>query len=164
MHRRAIRKAKKGSNHLLSSNGDFLRSLLSMSPMPVRFLLVTVFMTILMTLLFSIYSKVSYWLVPFSLLPGVFLGFTLYHFDRVLKEILISLEPNIGRLPGYFLAFFILLLGSILIISILLYFPSALFLKGIGAEGCSDYGRWAFNLAVLVAIILWLRIIFDRIR
>jgi hypothetical protein len=110
---------------------------------------------------FGMAYEIVIWVALCAAPIAVLLGVAVFLLDRNLTALYGGMQSRIGPLQAGFLVFFAWLLGVVAAFFLLLVAPMSPVLAWFGAaESTPHYGRWAANLGIVVAIILWLRCAF----
>ncbi len=122
-------------------------------------ILTYVFITSLITLLFSYFYETEVFLVFWALLPGAFLGFVLLIFERLLGHLKNHMFSQMGKLLTSFLLFFIHTIGYLALSSIVINYPiEYLMEKTWGMTGMTgEFSLFSVNFFIVLALLSWLR-------
>jgi len=118
-----------------------------------------VFITSVITLLFSFFHGTKFFLVFWSLVPGALLGFLLLVLERLLGQLKNYMFPQMGKLLTAFLLFFIHLIGYLALSSIVMNYPIGYLMeKTWGVTGMAgEYSLFSVNFFIVLALLSWLR-------
>jgi hypothetical protein len=118
-----------------------------------------VFITSLITLLFSYFYEAEFFLVFWALLPGALLGLVLLILERLLGQLKNYMFPQMGKLLTAFLLFFIHTIGYLALSSIVMNYPIGYLMeKTWGMTGMAgEYRLFSVNFFIVLALLSWLR-------
>ena len=109
---------------------------------------------------FVVIKHAAIWLVPATLAPTLLLGTVLHFGLGYLAGLWVWLVARIGRLQAAFLLFFIYLPFFVALFYALLAYPIGVALARYASpELAADFRRWVLDVAAVVAIITWVRLI-----
>jgi hypothetical protein len=121
--------------------------------------LIYVFITSIITLLFSYFHESDFFLVFWALLPGALLGFVLLILERLLGQLKSYMFPQMGKLLTAFLLFFIHTVGYLALSFIVMNYPIGYLMeKTWGMTGMAgEYSLFSVNFFIVLALLSWLR-------
>ena len=121
--------------------------------------LVYLFITGSISLLFAYVYEVDFSLVLWTLLPGAVLGYFLLIMERMLGRLKEYLFPGMGKLLTAFLLFFAHTIGYLALSSILVSYPLGYLMeKSWGGPGLAgEYSLFSVNFFIVLAVLSWLR-------
>ena len=117
------------------------------------------FITAVISFLFSYFHAVDYSLVLWTLLPGALLGYIFLVVERTLGRLKEHMFPQMGKLLTAFLLFFAHTIGYLAFSSLVVSYPLGYVMeKSSGMSGLAgSYSLFSVNFFIILALLSWLR-------
>lgn len=154
------RKKKRGRFRRVSKTRIFDGHLVKVSIYAVTVMVLTyLFVTALISVLFSYFHAVDLSLVFWTLLPGALLGYVLLVVERTLGRLKEFMFPQMGKVLTAFLLFFVHIICYLTLSSIIVGYPLGYVMeKSWGMPGMAmEYSLFSVNFFIVLAVLSWLR-------